>query len=185
MPIPDTTSSADARPETITHFEDMPWGAAESDIRSRLGDPLAQEAVVNAIELAYHRTVNGQKVEAEFTVHQDHGLIVGSFVIPFSGPDECGSLFVKWRDAIAGRYPDIDAREEQEVEQEGVSFEEAFAKGEASWCIEWDDPTKLARIELLVWPAAEVFWVSYYGPHADAWEEERFQAERLPGAGAG
>ena len=66
------------------------------------------------------------------------------------------------------------------MEEDGVSFEDAFARGQASWCVEWDDPTGLARIELLVWPASEAFWASYYGPHADDWEEERFEAERKP-----
>lgn len=173
----DTAPTAGARPDVITHFEEIPWGASASDIRARHGDPLAEETVVNGVELAYHRSVNDQKVEAEFTVHDDHGLIVGSFVVPFSGPEECGTLFTTWRDAIAAHYPGLAAREEREVEEEGASFDEAFAHGKASWCIEWDDPTNLARIELLVWPSAEVFWVSYYGPHADAWEEERFQAE--------
>jgi hypothetical protein len=178
----DATSTAGARPDVITHFEDIPWGASASDVQARHGDPLAEETVVNGVELAYHRSVNGQQVEAEFTVHRDKGLIVGAFVVPFAGPEECGTLFTTWRDTIAGRYPGLTAREEQEVEAEGVSFDEAFARGEASWCIEWDDPTNLARIELLVWPSAEVFWVSYYGPHADAWEEERFQAELKNGA---
>ncbi len=177
----DTTPTAGARPDAITHFEEMPWGASASDIRAHHGDALAEETVVNGVELAYHRSVNGQQVEAEFTVHTDHGLIVGAFVVPFSSPEECGTLFTKWRDTIATRYPDLTAREEQEVEEEGASFDEAFALGKASWCIEWDDPTDLARVELLVWPSAEVFWVSYYGPHADAWEEERFQAELKTG----
>ena len=181
----DTAPTAGARPDVITHFEEIPWGASASDIQARHGDPLAEQTVVNGVELAYHRPVNDQHVEAEFTVHGDHGLIVGSFVVPFSGPEECGKLFTTWRDAIAARYPDLVAREEQEVEEEGASFDEAFARGKASWCIEWDDPTNLARIELLVWPSAEVFWVSYYGPHADAWEEERFQAELKNGDQSG
>lgn len=177
----DATSTAGARPDVITHFEEIPWGASASDIRARHGEPLAEETVVHGVELAYHRSVNGQQVEAEFTVHRDHGLIVGSFVVPFKSPEECGTLFTTWRDAIDKRYPDLTAREEQEVEEEGLSFDEAFARGEASWCVEWDDPSNLARIELLVWPSAEVFWASYYGPHADAWEEERFQAELKSG----
>ena len=181
MPTPpsDAVPGAAATPEAITHFEEMPWGCTESDIRKRLGDPLAEEKVVNGVELAYHRTVDGQQVEAEFTVHRDHGLIVGCFVVPVGSGEQCDVLFTQWRDRIAARYPGLEPREEREVEREGVAFEEAFARGEASWCIEWDDPTGLARVELLVWPSAEVFWVSYYGPFADDWEEERFEAERL------
>lgn len=171
-------------PVVITHFEELPWGASKADIMAHHGEPLAEEAVVNGVELAYHREVNGQRVEAEFTVHAAHGLIVGAFVVPFSSPEECGELFTSWRDAISRRYPEVPMREEQEVEREDLSFEDAFARGEASWCLEWDDPSKLSRIELLVWPSAEVFWVSYYGPHADEWEEERFEAERKNGAAA-
>jgi hypothetical protein len=175
----DAVPGAEARPEAITHFEAMPWGCSESDIRDKMGDPLARESVVNAVELAYLRTVDGQQVEAEFTVHQARGLIVGCFVVPVRSADDCSALFTQWRDTISTRYPGIEPREEREVEQDGVDFDEAFARGEASWCIEWDDPSGLARIELLVWPSAEVFWVSYYGPYADDWEEERFEAEKL------
>ncbi len=175
---PAATATTSDRPERITRFEEIDWGATADDVRARHGEPLATERVVNGLELAYHRTVNGQQVEAEFTIHREHGLIVGCFVVPFASADERGRLFGAWRDTIADSYGDLQAREEQEVEEEGVSFEDAFAQGKASWCVEWDDPTGQARIELLVWPAAEAFWVSYYGPHADDWEEERFEAER-------
>ena len=183
---PTTNTTTSERPERITQFEEIDWGAGEDAIRARHGAPLASEAVVNGVELAYHRTVNGQQVEAEFTVHQKHGLIVGCFVVPFASPEECHRIFAAWRDTIAESYSDLQPREEQEVEEDGTSFEDAFAQGKASWCVEWDDPTGLARIELLVWPAAEVFWVSYYGPYADDWEEERFEAERktAPSQGA-
>jgi len=165
-------------PERITSFAELPWGSPADKVRARWGDPVAEEPVTNAVELAYHQTVNGQQVEAEFTIHQNHGLIVGCYVVPFDGPENCSAMFTQWRDAISQAYPGIDCREEQEVEQDGMAFDQAFALGAASWCVEWDDPSGLSRIELLVWPSAEVFWVSYYGPHADAWEEERFRAER-------
>ncbi len=62
--LTDATSTAGARPDVITHFEEIPWGASASDVRAHHGDPLAEENVVNGVELAYHRSVNDQQVEA-------------------------------------------------------------------------------------------------------------------------
>jgi len=165
-------------PRFITGFAGIPWGATAEAIQAARGEPAARESVFNGVEYAYRAPHGDRTVELEFTVHDRHGLIVGCQVVPLPPGTAGRAVIEEFRDEVGRAFPELPPVETQEVEAEGLDFDEAFARGEASWCIEWMDPTTTARIELLVWPAAEVFWLSYYGPHADAWEEERFHAER-------
>ncbi len=168
----------------ITGFETIPWGATRSDIERRLGQPEASAEVVHGTELAYRVERLGGPAECEFTVHRDYGLIIGCLVLPVSSGKSAAALFSDLKRDVSASYPDLEPKEECEDEddEEGdggtdLSCEEAVAQGKASWCVEWQDPDGDARIELLIWPGAEVFWLTYYGPHSGEWEEERFQEE--------
>jgi len=176
------SKSGDRVPGMITGFETIPWGATRGDVEQRLGRPDATAEVVHGTELAYRVERRGGPAECEFTVHRDHGLIVGCLVLPVGSRDGAAKLFRDLRDDVSASYPGIEPIEECETddeEGEALPCEQALAQGEASWCVEWQDPDGDARIELLIWPGAEVFWLTYYGPHADEWEEERFQQELM------
>ncbi|MFQ5918280.1 MAG: hypothetical protein ACE5I0_10770 [Candidatus Binatia bacterium] len=175
--LPNADAPEEVR-EQIVGFASIPWGATAEHIIAEHGTPTVDEAGIHrALAYGGERVLN-EDTNTYFFVHPKKGLIKGAYFVDYGRGDDCVMVFMKFKEAISKRYPDIKP-EEYKRNQSLLDFCGGLTIGKAWWGVFWKDPISSATISIsLGLESDESILINYESPgwnekHAKMRETER------------
>jgi hypothetical protein len=130
---------------SITGFSSIPWGSPESVITEKYGTP-AQVTESNGLKvIAFAESILDEDTGVWFYLHPQNGLVAGAYTTPYGFGEDCWAVYVKFRDTLLFRYPNIRPRRQESNQSRSLDFCAALGINRAAASVVWDDRANGAR----------------------------------------
>jgi len=147
--LPKAEAQNKVRVPQITSFASIPWGATAEHIITEYGKPLVDSRrTLRTLGYSSERVLSEDSLTV-FFVHPKKGFIKGAYSINFGMGDDCVRVFMKFKEAISQRYPNIKLKEHK-WNKSSLEFCSGVTIGKARWSVFWDDPVSDASIYILL-----------------------------------
>lgn len=140
----------------ITTFADVPWGAGETTVREKHGEPWGESVKDTSHPggpwrvLLYDGKILGRKATFLFGIQQNAGLVQGLVWLREFKPDRCEAAFEEVRDYIQEQYPGLEAQDSRYNKSPYLDFCQAVRLDLAARSTRWTDPVSGTSIELTI-----------------------------------
>lgn len=140
----------------ITEFAGVPWGAGETTVREKHGEPWGESLKDTSHPggpwklLVYSSKTFGMKAMYVFGLQGDSGLVHGLVWIKDFRPDRCQAAYEKVRDGVQKRYPTLEAESHSYNKSPYLQFCRAVRVDQAAWTTRWADPVNGVTVELTI-----------------------------------
>jgi hypothetical protein len=151
LPAASSVQAQQRASSSIDGFNGLSWGASESDIRARFGEPAKVDSLENGVVvLAYREELLGEPAVAFYALLGTRGMVKGQHVVKLHlGEGDCEGQYRTYRDHVKLAYPLIVP-----VESFDFPFTDDFCtaleNGEGEWMSQWTDPANGAVITVIV-----------------------------------
>jgi hypothetical protein len=126
--------------ETVSGFNDFPWGTSAAELQSTLGPAAHDETLEAGIRVyVYRDSVAGEESLAMYAVLDSLGMVKGQHTVRLDERVSCEVQYRSLRDHIKFLYPLLTPVENRE-NRSLADFCTALEEGAASWATQWKDP---------------------------------------------